>query len=62
VHSELLDTDTVLFGTGNVDHLAANIESILCPPLPEADMSRLHDLFGALTGVGLDIPEHMRTP
>ena len=54
--------DTVLFGTGNVDHLAANIESILRPPLPEADVSRLHDLFGALTGVGLDIPEHMRTP
>jgi aryl-alcohol dehydrogenase-like predicted oxidoreductase len=54
--------DTVLFGTGNVDHLAANIESILRPPLPEADVSRLHGLFGALTGVGLDIPEHMRTP
>ena len=52
--------DTVLFGTGNKDHLAANIESILRPPLPEADVARLHALFGALTGVGLDIPEHMR--
>ena len=52
--------DTVLFGTGNVDHLIANIESILRPPLPEADVSRLHTLFGHLTGVGLDIPEHMR--
>ena len=52
--------DTVLFGTGNVDHLIANIESILRPPLPEADVAQLHALFGHLTGVGLDIPEHMR--
>jgi len=52
--------DTVLFGTGNVDHLKANIESILRPPLPEADVARLHTLFGHLTGVGLDIPDHMR--
>jgi len=54
--------DSVLFGTGNVDHLAANIASILRPPLPEADVARLHELFGALTGVGLDSPDHMRTP
>ena len=54
--------DTVLFGTGNVAHLAANIESILRPPLPKADVARLHELFGALTGVGLDLPDHMRTP
>jgi aryl-alcohol dehydrogenase-like predicted oxidoreductase len=54
--------DTVLFGTGNVDHLAANIESILRPPLPDADVARLHALFGALMGVGLDMPEHMRKP
>lgn len=52
--------DTVLFGTGNVDHLKANIESVLRPPLPEADVARLHTLFGHLTGVGLDIPDHMR--
>ncbi|NKB56725.1 MAG: aldo/keto reductase [Alphaproteobacteria bacterium] len=52
--------DTVLFGTGNVDHLKANIESILRPPLPEADVARLHELFGTLTGVGLDLPDHMR--
>ena len=54
--------DTVLFGTGNVTHLAANIESILRPPLPEADVARLHELFGALTGVGLDLPDNMRAP
>ena len=54
--------DTVLFGTRNVAHLAANIESILRPPLPKADVAGLHELFGALTGVGLDLPDHMRTP
>ena len=54
--------DVVLFGTGNADHLAANIESILKPPLPEADTARLHALFGGLTGVGLDMPDHMRRP
>ena len=52
--------DTVLFGTGNADHLAANIASILRPPLPAEDTARLYALFGALTGVGLDIPDHMR--
>ena len=52
--------DTVLFGTGNPDHLKANIESILRPPLPAADLTRLHALFGHLTGVGLDSPEHLR--
>jgi L-galactose dehydrogenase len=52
--------DTVLFGTGNVDHLKANIESILRPSLPEAYLARLHALFGHLTGVGLDSPEHLR--
>lgn len=52
--------DTVLFGTGNVAHLEANIQSILRPPLPAAHTERLHALFGRLTGVGLDMPEHMR--
>lgn len=49
-------TDVVLFGTGSPDHLRANIESILSPPLPAADTQRVETLFGALTGVGLDIP------
>ncbi|TXL71899.1 aldo/keto reductase [Vineibacter terrae] len=53
-------TDVVLFGTGNRAHLRANIESILKPPLPAADVQQLYDLFGALEGVGLDLPDRVR--
>jgi aryl-alcohol dehydrogenase-like predicted oxidoreductase len=45
--------DVVLTGTGNADHLKANIEAILKPPLPQQAMQRLQDLFGnfdSLTG------------
>lgn len=49
--------DVVLFGTGDSDHLASNIRSILAPPLPAADVARLNQLFGALEGVGLDLPQ-----
>ncbi|TWT11793.1 aldo/keto reductase [Reyranella sp. CPCC 100927] len=48
--------DVVLFGTGKRAHLRANIESILKPPLPAADVRTLYDLFGDLQGVGLDLP------
>lgn len=48
--------DVVLFGTGDQTHLRTNIESLLKPPLPEADRERLNRLFGHLIGVGLDIP------
>lgn len=48
--------DVVLFGTGRIAHLEANIASILKPPLPEADTARLAELFGHLQGVGLDLP------
>jgi aryl-alcohol dehydrogenase-like predicted oxidoreductase len=48
--------DIVLFGTGNADHLRSNVASILKPPLPPADTARLNELFGALEGVGLDLP------
>ena len=48
--------DVTLFGTGSVAHLEANIASILRPPLPAADIARLHTLFGHLEGVGLDLP------
>ncbi|MBL8673724.1 MAG: aldo/keto reductase [Rhodospirillales bacterium] len=49
--------DVVLFGTGDTGHLRANVDSILAPPLPEADVARLRELFGALKGVGLDMPD-----
>ncbi len=48
--------DVVLFGTGNPDHLASNIDSIVAPPLPPDDVRKLRDLFGHLKGVGLDFP------
>jgi aryl-alcohol dehydrogenase-like predicted oxidoreductase len=46
--------DVVLFGTGDATHLRANVASLLKPPLPEADRTKLTTLFGHLTGVGLD--------
>jgi L-galactose dehydrogenase len=48
--------DVVLVGTGNAAHLERNIRSILRPPLPRADVAKLHELFGTLEGVGLDLP------
>ncbi len=47
--------DIVLFGTGSVEHLRANIAAIEKPPLPEADRTQLAKLFGHLAvGIGLD--------
>ena len=51
--------DVVLFGTGDRDHLRANIASLLAPPLPLADRQTLTKLFGHLVGVGLDPPYSM---
>jgi aryl-alcohol dehydrogenase-like predicted oxidoreductase len=51
--------DVVLFGTGEVEHLHANIASILKPPLPETDRRMLAKFFGHLVGVGLDPPTYM---
>ena len=48
--------DVVLFGTGDAEHLRTNIDSILKPPLPEADRARLQSLFSHLRGVGLEAP------
>jgi hypothetical protein len=53
-------TCVMLFGTGNIAHLRSNIASILRPPLPAADVARLHDLFGQLVGVGLDLPDRIK--
>ena len=52
--------DVVLFGTSSVEHLKANIASILRPPLPAADVARLYAVFGHLTGVGLDLPDRVK--
>jgi len=46
--------DVVLFGTGDAAHLRTNVESLLKPPLPEADRAKLAALFGHLEGIGLD--------
>jgi aryl-alcohol dehydrogenase-like predicted oxidoreductase len=46
--------DIVLFGTGDVEHLRANVAALRKPPLPEADRQKLAALFGHLTGIGLD--------
>jgi aryl-alcohol dehydrogenase-like predicted oxidoreductase len=48
--------DVVLTGTGDIDHLRANVASILKPPLPTADLETLETLFGGLEDVGLDRP------
>lgn len=39
---------TVLTGTANIEHLEANVKAILGPPLPDEDMARLRDIFGAV--------------
>jgi aryl-alcohol dehydrogenase-like predicted oxidoreductase len=52
--------DVVLFGTSSIAHLEANIASILRPALPAADVQKLHDLFGHLVGVGLDLPDRVK--
>ncbi len=49
--------DVVLFGTSDVGHLKANIDSILKPPLPASDLAQLRARFGHLVGVGLDGPK-----
>lgn len=53
--------DVVLFGTSKIAHLKSNIDSILSPPLPAADVEKLHALFGHLRGIGLDAPNDGRS-
>ncbi|MGA0116731.1 MAG: aldo/keto reductase, partial [Burkholderiales bacterium] len=53
--------NVVLFGTGNPDHVATNVNAILKPALPEADRRMIEQLFGALVGVGLDEPTLKKT-
>jgi aryl-alcohol dehydrogenase-like predicted oxidoreductase len=51
--------DVVLFGTGDREHLRANIAALVAPPLPRVDRQTLAKLFGHLSGVGLDPPYSM---
>jgi len=46
-----------LFGTGDINHLRANIASLERPPLPAADHAKLAELFGHLVGVGMEYGE-----
>jgi aryl-alcohol dehydrogenase-like predicted oxidoreductase len=46
--------DVTLFGTGDAEHLRANVRALMKPPLPEAERAKLATLFGHLAGVGLD--------
>jgi L-galactose dehydrogenase len=55
-------TDVILFGTGDANHVEANVESILSPPLPAAHVQKVESLFGMLTDVGLDIPAALTSP
>ena len=43
--------DVVLTGTGNPEHLKANVQSLCRPPLPESVQLRLKELFGNIDGV-----------
>lgn len=45
---------TVLTGTGNVEHLKENVASLLKPPLAQADLQRLDQLFGTVDSVSGD--------
>ena len=46
--------DVVLSGTGNVDHLHANIRSLLREDLPKPDRERLNDLFARVDDISGD--------
>jgi aryl-alcohol dehydrogenase-like predicted oxidoreductase len=44
-------TDVILVGTGNPEHLQANIASFGRPPLPEETVSKLHHIFRRVDSV-----------
>ena len=43
--------DTIISGTGNLDHLADNVRSIGAPPLPDEDQRRLVAIFSGQAAV-----------
>ncbi len=44
-------THVILTGTGNPEHLRANVESLLKPPLPEESLLRVREMFGKVNCV-----------
>ncbi len=48
--------DVVLFGTGSAEHLRANVAALSQPPLPADDLARFFELFGSVSGLGLESP------
>ena len=44
-------TNVILSGTGNPEHLKANIESFSRPPLPQEDLLRLKEIFRRVDSV-----------
>ena len=48
------DIHVVSTGTGNVDHLKANVNSLLKPPLAQTDLQRLAEIFGNVDSVSGD--------
>ena len=43
--------DVVLTGTGSVEHLQANVAALLKPPLVQADVERIAEIFGQVDSV-----------
>jgi aryl-alcohol dehydrogenase-like predicted oxidoreductase len=43
-----IGVDVVLTGTGNPEHLRANVQSILKPALPKPVLEKLEAIFGRL--------------
>jgi len=48
--------DVVLFGTGRIEHVRSNAAALRLPALPDADIAELKRRFGALIGVGIELP------
>jgi len=43
--------DVILTGTGDPEHLKANVKAILAPPLPPEILDRLRGVFGSVDSV-----------
>ncbi len=46
--------DTVLTGTGRIEHLEANVRAINMPPLPDEITARLRTIFGRVESISGD--------